>query len=204
MIKRDECLAVLHRLRGDDVIVITTMGAAAPWGRLSSSELDFPSVGSAMGHAASFAVGLALAQPQRQVWVLNGDGSMLMSLGTLVTVGQTLAANLVLFVLQNGTYEVTGNQPIPGAGQISMVQMARGAGIMQVHEFDCVRVMSLRLPALLAEPGPIFVNLRLEPGREPPPALDRPLRQVSAELRALLEAAPSHDQSNSDLDDPRL
>lgn len=89
MMTRDECLSELIRLRGKEVVVVTTMGSAAPWSQLSDSPLDLPSVGSAMGHAADLAMGLALAQPQRQVWVLNGDGSMLMSLGTLVTVSQT-------------------------------------------------------------------------------------------------------------------
>ena len=189
MMNRDACLTVLESLRGDKVVV-TTMGAAAPWARLSNSDLDFPSVGSAMGHAADFAMGLALAQPQRQVWVLNGDGSMLMSLGTLVTIRQTPPANLVLFVLENNTYEVTGNQPIPGAGQISLVQMAKGAGFAQVHRFDCTEIMSESLPSILNEPGPTFVALRVEPGQEPPPKLDRPLREISAEFRKALQSRP--------------
>jgi len=62
------------------------MGSAAPWSRISNSPLDFYSVGSAMGHAADFAMGITLAQPNRPVWVLNGDGSMLMCLETLVTI----------------------------------------------------------------------------------------------------------------------
>lgn len=140
-----------------------------------------------MGHAADFGMGLALAQPNRQVWVLNGDGSMLMSLGTLVTIVQTPPPNLVLFVLENNTYEVTGNQPIPGAGRFSMVTMARGAGLEQVHEFDCPQTMARQLPAVLLEQGPIFISLRIVPGQEPAPSLDRPLRETSAQLRASLQ-----------------
>jgi len=185
--KRDVCLAELHRLRDDRTVVVTTMGSVAPWSRLSQSVLDFHSAGSAMGHAADFAMGLALAQPDRSVWVLNGDGSMLMSLGTLVTICQTPASNLVLFVLQNDTFEVTGNQPIPGAGMISMVQMAQGAGFKQAHEFNNTMDMSQRLPAVLAEPGLKFVNLRIECGQEPAPKLDCPLSFPAAELRAALQ-----------------
>ena len=140
-----------------------------------------------MAHAADFALGLALAQPQRRVWVLNGDGSMLMNLGTLVTICQTPAPNLVLFVLQNNTFEVTGNQPIPGAGLISMVQLARGAGFPEAHEFDCPRELAHQLPAILTETGPTFINLRIETGREPPPKLDCPLREPIAELRKALQ-----------------
>ena len=187
MMKRDDCFSVLNKQRGRDVVVVTTMAAAAPWTRVSQSELDFPSVNSAMGHAADFAYGLALAQPQRQIWVLNGDGSMLMSLGTLVTISQTPAPNLVLYVLQNDSYEVTGNQPIPGAGKISMKQMALGAGFPQVHEFKDLETLAKRLPEVLRERGPIFINLRLAPGQESPPNLDCPLSELSAELRAALQ-----------------
>ena len=140
-----------------------------------------------MGHAADFAMGIALAQPDRSVWVLNGDGSMLMSLGTLVTVCQTPAPNLVLFVLQNNTFEVIGNQSIPGAGMISMVQMARGAGFKRAYEFDNTIDMSQRLPPLLGEHGLTFVNLLIERGQEPAPKLDCPLSVPTAELRAALQ-----------------
>ncbi|MDP6449859.1 MAG: thiamine pyrophosphate-dependent enzyme [Lentisphaeria bacterium] len=190
MMNRNQCLAVLSRIRSNDTVVVTTMGSAAPWSRLSESELDFASVSSAMAHAADFALGLALAQPQRPVWVLNGDGSMLMSLGTLVTICQTPPPNLVLFVLHNDTYEVTGNQPVPGAGRIDMVQLARGAGFAQVGEFCSDETMARTLPDMLAEPGPWFINLRIETGAEPAPSLDRPLFDCARALRnALVDGA---------------
>ena len=187
MMTREECLEALHRLRPAEAVVVTTMGAAAPWSRISQSELDYVSAGSAMGHAADFAMGIALAQPTRPVWALNGDGSMLMCLETLVTICQTPPPNLVLFVLQNDTYEVTGNQPIPGAGRISMVQLARGAGFTRVHGFDSSPALATELPSILGQAGPIFVNLHIKPGREPAPCLDRPLREPTAELRRSLQ-----------------
>lgn len=187
MMTREQSLSVLHEHRGDDTVVVTTMGSAAPWSKLSNSSLDFPSVGSAMGHAADFAMGIALAQPDRQVWVLNGDGSMLMSLGTMVTICQTPAANLVLFVLQNNTFEVTGNQPIPGANIISMVQMAKGAGFSQVHEFDSPDSLRAGLPAVLVQQGPIFINLPIEPGTEPAPKLPCSLSVPAAHLRTAIQ-----------------
>src|SRR5512142_2446715 len=98
------------------------------WGRLSQSEFDFASADSAMGHAADLALGIALAQPQRKVICLNGDGSMIMTLGTLVTIIDAGAKNLILFVVQNGTYEITGNQPTPGGGRVDFCALARGAG----------------------------------------------------------------------------
>ena len=78
-------LAALAERRRDQ-IVVTTMGAAREWPRLSQHPLDFHYIPSAMGHAPMLGLGLALAQPQREVIVLNGDGCMLMSLGCLVTI----------------------------------------------------------------------------------------------------------------------
>ena len=69
--------------RRTDEIVVTTMSTVRPWGLLSDHDLDFASADSAMGHAVDLALGIALAPPNRLVVCFNGDGSMLMTLGTL-------------------------------------------------------------------------------------------------------------------------
>src|SRR6476660_1828602 len=117
MMTCDELLAPLAGARSD-AVVVTTMAAVRAWGRHSSSDLDFASADSAMGHAADLALGIALARPERKVVCLNGDGSMLMSLGTLVLAVEQEARNFVLFICQNDTYEITGHQPIPGAARV--------------------------------------------------------------------------------------
>src|SRR5580704_11862629 len=98
------------RDRRRDQIVVTTMGSAREWPRLSQHPLDFHYIPSAMGHAPMLALGLALAQPARETIVLNGDGCTLMSLGCLVTIVASGAKNLTLILLENGVYEVTGGQ----------------------------------------------------------------------------------------------
>ena len=85
MLIKEECLQLIANHRTDEVVV-TTMGTTVPWGKISTHPLDYASVGSAMGHAADFALGIALAKPDKKVIVLNGDGSMLMCLGTLATI----------------------------------------------------------------------------------------------------------------------
>ena len=108
-------------------VVVTTMSVTRAWGRLSDHDLDFASTDSAMGHAADLALGIALARPKRTVICLNGDGSMLMTLGTLATVVGAGASNLVLIVVDNGSYEITGSQAVPAAGLIDYAAMAEAA-----------------------------------------------------------------------------
>ncbi len=183
MMTKDELLRPLARLRGD-AVVVTTMGMVRPWARHSDSPLDFASGDSAMGHAADFALGIALAQPQRQVVCLNGDGSMLMTLGTLITIVDSGATNLALFVVENGTYEVTGNQRIPGAGRVDFVAMAKAAGFPRAERYEEASTFETSLPNLLSSQGPVFVSVVVEPGNEPP--LGRGPQQAEAYLRPSL------------------
>jgi len=154
-------------MRGE-AVVVTCMGVTRPWGRYSQSDFDFASADSAMGHTADLALGIALACPQRRVICLNGDGSMLMTLGTLVTAVQAAAVNYVLIVVQNDTYEITGNQKLPGAGQIDFAMMARGAGFRCVYVFDDARCYEERLPEVFSIAGPVFAAVRIRHGVEGP------------------------------------
>ena len=167
MMTKDQLLAPLARLRGDHVVV-TTMGVVRPWARHSESPLDFASADSAMGHAADFALGLALARPERKVICLNGDGSMLMTLGTLVTIAGSGARNLVLFVVRNGTYEITGNQRLPGAAGLDFAAMARAAGFAHAETFADAGAYGAALPGLIARDGPLCLVADVEPGSETP------------------------------------
>ena len=171
MINKEACLQLIADQRTDE-IVVATMGTTVPWGKISTHPLDYASVGSAMGHAADFALGIALAKPDKKVVVLNGDGSMLMCLGTLATITalHTPPPNYLLFVFDNGTYEVTGNQPVPaGNAGFSWSMIAKGAGFEQVYEFDASDTFSAELPKIWNEVGPIFVSLKIAQADEPPP-----------------------------------
>jgi sulfopyruvate decarboxylase subunit beta len=187
MLTKHELLQPLASLRGD-AVVVTTMGVVRPWGKYSTSELDFASADSAMGHAADLALGIALAQPQRKVVCLNGDGSMLMTLGTLVTVAQSGASNFILFVIQNNTYEITGNQPVPGSSFVDFAAIARGAGFRETYVFDEAQGYAQQLPGILEGEGPTLVVVRVEPGTEGP--LSRGVQEESHYLKpSLAESA---------------
>ena len=162
-----QLLEPLSRHRTDEVVV-TTMSVVRPWGLLSDSDLDFASADSAMGHTADLALGIALAQPSRRVVCLNGDGSMLMCLGTLATAVEVGATNYILVVCDNGVYEITGHQPVTASGQIDYAAMAEAVGFRTVHHFDDARAWAEAVPALLQESGPTFVHVRTEPGDQGP------------------------------------
>src|SRR5207249_2365465 len=117
-------------------IVISTMMSSREWPRFTTDEsLDLPLSG-CMGKASSLGLGIALAQPERKIIVLDGDGSLLMNLGTLVTIANAKPKNLVHCVFENGIYEVTGGQPVPGEGTLRLATLARGAGYPNVYELN--------------------------------------------------------------------
>lgn len=189
MLTKDQLLKPLAELRGRSVVV-TCMSVTRPWGTYSSSDLDFASADSAMGHTADLALGIALAQPQRQVICLNGDGSMLMTLGTLATVTAAGTKNLVLVVVQNDAYEITGNQEIPAGGRIDFPLLARGAGFRRVYYFEDPDLYRRTLPEVLSGEGPVFVAVRVEKGSEGP--ISRSVKEPSRYLRVSLAQA-AHD-----------
>lgn len=151
-----------------DEVVVTTMSVVRPWGRLSDSDLDFASADSAMGHAADLALGVALARPERKVICLNGDGSMLMCLGTLATAVDAAAANYILVVCDNGVYEITGRQPVAGARRLDWAAMAEAAGFRHVFRFEDARSWASSAQEILTLLGPTFVHAVMEPGDEGP------------------------------------
>lgn len=180
-----EALDVVAARRGDSV-VLTTMGSVGIWPALSDTPLDFAYIPSSMGQGPSLGLGLALAQPKRGVIVLCGDGSLLMNLGCLVTIAQH-PANLWLVVLDNGLYEVTGGQPVAGAGKTDFAGLAKSAGIARVYSFNTLAEWQTKASDVFAGAGPVFVWLKLE-GRygQKTPSAPRPMAEQISRLRAAL------------------
>lgn len=164
----DDFLQALAAARSDEV-VITTMTAAVRWTHLSGHPLDLNYIPSSMGQGPALGLGLALARPERRVIVVNGDGCLLMNLGCLVTVAGLSPANYVLFNIENAVYQLTGGQPVPGAGLVSFPGLARSAGWREVHELGGLQPSGEQLQELLRKEGPVFVNVKAEaePGGTP-------------------------------------
>ena len=157
-------LQVLLGLRREE-IVVTTMGTAREWPKLSRHALDFHFVPSAMGQAPALGLGLALAQPGREVWAFNGDGCMLMNPGVLVTIAASQAKNFSLLVFDNGIYEVTGGQKTAAAagGCADFAELARASGFPSAARFDRLADWQAGAEKALRQPGPRFIVLAVEP-----------------------------------------
>jgi thiamine pyrophosphate-dependent acetolactate synthase large subunit-like protein len=188
MMTAREALEVVAQHRGER-IVVTTMTAVSVWPELSDTPLDFAYLPSAMGQAPALGLGLALAQPGRGVIVLNGDGSMLMNLGALVTVANH-PANLYLVILDNGLYEVTGGQPTAGTGHVDFAGMARAAGIARTYTFPDLTAWRAGAEEALRGPGPVVVALSTE-GRlgQKTPKAPRPMSEQIQRLGQALASS---------------
>ena len=160
--KTNEALSVLAAHRGDAVVVCALGMAANEWWALTKSEDSFYMHG-AMGFAASFALGLAVALPDTPVWVLNADGSLCMNLGCLLTEAGQAPRNLKHFVVDNQVYQTVGAVPMVNQGRADYAALARAAGIAQARTVDTIEMLRLSLPEILAQPGPSFTVLRVAP-----------------------------------------
>ncbi|MGH7171170.1 MAG: thiamine pyrophosphate-dependent enzyme [Gemmataceae bacterium] len=185
MMSLRQALEIVAAHRGQR-IVLATMSSAGVWPSLSDTPLDFIYIPSSMGQAPSLGLGLALAQPQRGVIVLNGDGCTLMNLGCLVTMAHH-PANVYLLIVDNGLYEVTGGQPIAGAGRVDFAGLARAAGIERVYSYDSIDAWRAGAAEALTGAGPVVICLKVE-GRvgQKTPKAPRPMAEQIARLRQAL------------------
>jgi phosphonopyruvate decarboxylase len=163
MMERKECLRALARHVVDTDIVLPVYSTAFDWIEIRPHPLNYLSHG-AMGLASSHGLGLALGSPDRRIIVLDGDGSLLMNLGTLVTAAEAAPKNFFHFVCENGTYEANGGHPIPGRERVDFAGFAHAAGYRSVHEFSDARIFEQRIGAVLEEKGPVFATLKLAAG----------------------------------------
>jgi thiamine pyrophosphate-dependent acetolactate synthase large subunit-like protein len=119
-----------------------------------------------MGLAFPIALGVALAQPDRRIFALEGDGSLLMQLGSLSTIATLAPKNLTMVVMDNGIYQITGAQPTPGAAVADIVAIAVASGLTQsswaADEDDFERLIEASMSA--ASPTLIGVRIDDKPG----------------------------------------
>lgn len=140
-----------------------------------------------MGLAVPIALGVALAQPERRVVALEGDGSILMQLGALTTVAGRQPANLIIVIWDNGAYQITGGQPTASAEVADIVAIARGAGIAQCAWAADEGDFEEMIARALHEDGPWLIGCRIDAAkpeatteRDPARIRDRFVRGIGA------------------------
>jgi len=115
-----------------------------------------------MGLAFPIALGVALAQPQRRVFALEGDGSLLMQMGCLTTIATQAPKNLCMIVMDNGVYQITGAQPTPAGAVADIVAIAIACGLTNsswaADEEDFERLIDQSLSAT----GPTLIGVRID------------------------------------------
>jgi sulfopyruvate decarboxylase subunit beta len=187
---RDEFLRVLAR-RYERQIVVSVYTTCFEWMAICPDALNYVSVG-AMGQAGSHALGLALGRPDREVWVFDGDGSLLMNLGCLVTLAGAAPRNLTHFVFQNGSYEANQKMPLPVSQPIDFAGVARCAGITSAHTFSETAALDQWLGQRGESGGPTVVDLRVLPSASAYPQHYDHIHSAAARdaFRSALRAIP--------------
>jgi thiamine pyrophosphate-dependent acetolactate synthase large subunit-like protein len=156
---------VVSRLMQDrgDLLAVSGLGSATY--DLAAAG-DHPSnfyLWGAMGGAAAMGLGLALAQPQRPVVVITGDGEALMGLGSFATIALQRPANLSVVILDNGLYGETGAQPTHTAAGVDLAQVAKACGIADTHTIATMaEVDQLRARIGHVDEGPLVAVIKID------------------------------------------
>jgi len=159
-LRRREVVEILLENR-KDLLVVAGLGSTS-WDITAAGDtpLNFPLWG-AMGNAAMFGLGLALAQPRRRVLVLTGDGEMLMGMGSLATIGAQQPRNLSVVVIDNERYGETGMQATHTAAGIHLAKVAAACGFRSASLVrERARLAALRA-AIHGKPGPHFAQVKV-------------------------------------------
>ena len=157
-----DAIRVLAKHRGGAIAVCALGVASNEWWDATRAEDCFHMHG-AMGFAASFALGLALALPNERIWIINSDGSLCMNLRCLLTEAAKAPANLKHFVIDNQVYQTVGALPMVNRGLTDYAGIARSAGIRKTRTIDNEIDLGRELPEIVAEKGPSFTVVRIDP-----------------------------------------
>ena len=180
--RRGECAALIRARLGPDDLVVCGLGSTArAWKEQRAPQITYQA-SDPMGLGPALALGLALAQPERQVVLLEGDGDLSMNLGSLMTVAGANPTNLRIVLFQNSRYETGGGQALPAADRVEFATIGRGAGLPWTAEARTVDDAARLLDECFARPGPGLLVAHVEPEASPYPP---PGRWSQVEERAV-------------------
>ncbi len=185
---REEIIQHIVGAAREDVLVSTTGKTSRELFEVrehngQSHQCDFLTVGS-MGHSSSIALGIAGHQPQRRVWCIDGDGALLMHMGSMAVIGAQSPSNLVHVVINNSAHESVGGAPTV-ADTIQMEQIAWGCGYREVYSVKTMGELDDVLSRIEGKKGPIFIEAKAAVGSRSD--LGRPTKLPMENKRLFME-----------------
>ena len=162
MIEATDIFEVIRKHRGDAIVLAGGLVGYKRWHEYSDNpKRDAGGIVVTMGAMGPMALGVALAQPDEKVVLLDSEGSLLMNLGSLATTADQAPKNLYHFLLDNESYATTGGQPVPSANSIDYAGLAKDAGYSAAYSFDDLEDFASSLQEILDQQGPVFVALKI-------------------------------------------
>ena len=169
-----------------DALVVSTSAALREWSQVSvRRDLDVD-LKDCMDRAPAVGLGLALAQPDGKVLVLDCDATLRTNLGGLATIGESRPANLVHFVFDDASSLSTDGMRIKELDHLDLVQMALSSGYAKTYEFDRLEEFLIGLEDVMEEEGPVFVLVKVFREAELPEFPERSMAHGWSEVRARL------------------
>lgn len=179
----------------EDLLVVAGLGAPA-WDATDAGDhpLNFPLWGG-MGGAVMIGLGLALAQPQKRVLVVTGDGEMLMGLGSLATVGVSQPKNLSVVVIDNEVYGETGMQSTHTAFGVDLAATAKACGFVSTSTVTNNSDIAPLREAIHGSEGPLFAQIKVAAEQMPLVLPPRDGAHLKNRFREALLGHEAHSQN---------
>jgi len=160
---REEVIEHITKYSGDDPIVSTTGKASRELFelRLNKKEnhnRDFLTVGS-MGHASSIALGIKNKKPRTRIWVIDGDGAMIMHMGSLAYIGSVNPKKFVHIVINNSAHETVGGMPT-AASKINLCKIAKACGYKKVYSISTMKELDETLEKVVNTNALTFIEIK--------------------------------------------
>jgi thiamine pyrophosphate-dependent acetolactate synthase large subunit-like protein len=186
MIKADEIMQAFAPHRGNAIVV--SGRSSRQWAKVTTMPNRDLALGDpAMGGHASFALGLALAQPNLKVVLFDSEGDLQMSMGVLSMVAEQKPKNFYHFVLDNECYATTGGQPVPNAKTIAYDMLAKGCGYPSAYAYTNLESFQVNVKRIMEETGPVFVAMKIVPEIENVPIGQRTPRLTRTKDQAVAD-----------------
>jgi len=190
LVSREDALISMTDTVGSEVIIVSTTGMLSRelfehrerTGQ--SGERDFLTVGG-MGHASSIALGIAMRETEREVWCFDGDGALLMHLGSLAVIADHAPPTFFHVVFNNGVHDSVGGQPT-SVNVVDVAATARALGYRHASSTSDLATVSDAVAELRRHGGPALLELKVRPGNRP--GIGRPTRTPAESTRAFMTA----------------